>query len=143
MQQRRENHNVRKMFGRRKKQSLLKESKPIGVQNYCTFSQEIERLLRQGLENELAAVTKESKGKPVKPENGTQTGKILIINDAPGASGRLAQWLARTEYHYRLVRNSKEAEALSENESFDTIVQSSELLFRKQPTNHSEGGTGL
>ncbi len=132
---------MRKMFGRRKKQGLPGESKPGGVQNYCTLSQEIERLLRQGIENELAAVTKESKGKPVKPENGTQTGKILIINDAPGASGHIAQWLARTEYRYRLVRNSKEAEALSENESFDTIVQSSELLFRKQPTNHSEGTT--
>ena len=56
-------------------------------------------------------------------------GKVIIINDAPGARGRLARWLKQRGYEYTFVDNMDQANELLAYVDFDTIVSCREFLF--------------
>lgn len=55
-------------------------------------------------------------------------GKVLVINDEPGARGPINRWMAETGYHCTFVDSAFEADALLGREYFDTIVYSHEFM---------------
>ena len=55
-------------------------------------------------------------------------GKVLVINDAPKISNRLARWLAK-KYQYVFVKSAEDADTLMQRERFDVIIYSHEFLF--------------
>ena len=64
-------------------------------------------------------------------------GKILIINDDPGASQDISKWLTKMGYRYTFVGSDKEAEDILEKEHFDATIYGHEFLFyRKYLTPH-------
>jgi len=58
-------------------------------------------------------------------------GKLIIIDDEPSLSDRLAKWLKNNGYYYAFVDNDKDATDLLKHEYFDAVVYSHELSFNK------------
>ncbi len=56
-------------------------------------------------------------------------GKVLVVDDAPEARVRLAQWLTQNSYHSIFVYSDEEAEDMLKHHKFDMIVHSREFNF--------------
>ncbi|MFC2003861.1 hypothetical protein ACFLV4_07995 [Chloroflexota bacterium] len=56
-------------------------------------------------------------------------GKILVIDDVPRDSDRIARWLKRMGYRCAFVSNVDEANNLAKHEDFDAIMHSQEFYF--------------
>ncbi|MFC1995579.1 hypothetical protein ACFLVM_01710 [Chloroflexota bacterium] len=56
-------------------------------------------------------------------------GKILDINDGPGISNDIANWLKTTGYHYTFVDNYEEAGNILKKHEFNLIIFTHELKY--------------
>ncbi len=63
-----------------------------------------------------------------KSNSDSYRGKVLVINDEPGARDHINRWMAETGYHCTFVNSAFEADALLGHEYFDTIVYSHEFM---------------
>ena len=59
----------------------------------------------------------------------SSAGKVLIINDEPQITERLAKWLRQNNYQYVFVDSEEEADVLLSQNIFHTVVRSREFLF--------------
>ena len=60
--------------------------------------------------------------------NGSR-GKVLVVDDAPEARVKLAQWLTQNSYNSIFVYSDEEAEDMLKHHRFDLIVHSREFNF--------------
>mgnify|MGYP001337210576 CR=1 FL=1 len=56
-------------------------------------------------------------------------GKVLVVDDAPAARVRLAQWLTQNSYNSIFVYSEAEAEDMLKHHRFDMVVHSREFSF--------------
>ncbi len=56
-------------------------------------------------------------------------GKVLVVDDAPEARVRLAQWLTQNSYNSIFVYSAEVAEDMLKHHRFDMIVHSREFAF--------------
>lgn len=56
-------------------------------------------------------------------------GRVLVVDDAPEARVRLAQWLTQNSYNSIFVYSDKEAEDMLKHHRFDMVVHSREFSF--------------
>ena len=57
-------------------------------------------------------------------------GKVLVVDDAPEARVRLAQWLTENSYNSIFVYSDEEAEDMLKHHRFDMVVHSREFTFQ-------------
>ena len=62
-------------------------------------------------------------------ETVTPGGKVLVIDDEPSVSKRLAKWLAQMGYCYTFIDNVDEANELLEQADFDVVLYGHEFHF--------------
>ena len=66
-------------------------------------------------------------------------GKVLVIDDEPSVSKRLAKWLSRMGYCYTFVDSVDDANELLEQTDFDIVLYGHEFHFYEGIVKHRVG----
>ena len=72
-------------------------------------------------------------------ETVTPGGKVLVIDDEPSVSRRLAEWLTQMGYCYTFVDNVDDANYLLEQADFDVVLYGHEFHFYEGILQHRLG----
>lgn len=66
----------------------------------------------------------------------TPGGRVLVINDEPSVSNRLAKWLTQMGYYYTFIDIINDANELLEHADFDIVLYGHEFRFSQEGLKH-------
>ena len=98
-----------------------------GMRESGNIYQQIERLLKEGLEQEAANEELLKKQAKYNLYAKFRKGKILIIDDKAAVGAQLLKWCQANEYDVTVACDEREAKAFMKHGRFDAVIRSSEI----------------